>query len=966
MAGNGVAVIVVHGVADQKPGETARAVVELLVATDPGHVGAAYEAISREDFVIAAPPLAPKGAPPERHNATPRGEDRGLGKSWLQSKGSDFQRHGWQVAGDAAAAPIADAPALRTDADRGIAATDYLLTKHRDNGAANESYESACIHLERRAETTTPVDVYEMYWADQSRLSGALPRIVTELFTMVFRLSKLGRDTVDEAARAGNAATPRSTWSARGWRLTAFLQSGLDWMFANVLALLFAQLLLLGLVFVALGLAALAANRHGLYAGLAGAGLAGGALAFFYHRRDALTGPGRWAPGFLVAFACIGALVSAPLAPWVLALLLIAIVTLLYDAALRVADDRFPLVRMAGRAMWAALLALMLASAVHEFARAESGLDPLSFDVGWHAALFGVELTLWSLKVWWMVAGGLLAVWFLAGIVAAWRRGYEDRASIATGRLGLAISIATFLVLTMAIWALLSSVIDRAAANVVYSPCIFAFDEAAAIRTEEGRRVGRGTVDDSPRGIRAPPPYAATPNECLWRTEAGVVNAIVPAAPSPSASSGARFLNDRYVNSTAAFSVVATLLIGLVAYLVAVFLPSVLAEMKLLVGRARELAKKTVEHNERKAQLPPPPPWIAAPKPRPVDAGERDRVRRLGRWLTAGFRHTDAVVLVVVGVGAAAGLGVALLFSVDYVTDLLGAARPGGFVRGLLLALEERVREASADLLKPFVLATAGIGVALTALGGVLSRYLPPLRAPLDIALDVDNHFREFPRAAIPRARIFSRYAALLGHVAARDYARIVVVAHSQGTVISAELLRFLASRDAHAPGPNDAPRLDGVALPEIRMLTLGCPLRQLYAARFPTLYRWVIERRAATTGMADLAGAITGPRAHDIGVARWVNAFCAGDYVGRWLWSDSPAPADNTDPVGHPMIDNADRATRFGREFAYDGFDPMPPVVAPFQSDRELEVCLGFGAHTHYFEPDQADVAWLIDTLVR
>ena len=31
----------------------------------------------------------------------------------------------------------------------------------------------------------------------------------------------------------------------------------------------------------------------------------------------------------------------------------------------------------------------------------------------------------------------------------------------------------------------------------------------------------------------------------------------------------------------------------------------------------------------------------------------------------------------------------------------------------------------------------------------------------------------------------------------------------------------------------------------------------------------------------------------------------------------------------------------------------------------RELEVCLGLGAHTHYFEPAQTMVAWLIDHLV-
>lgn len=62
---------------------------------------------------------------------------------------------------------------------------------------------------------------------------------------------------------------------------------------------------------------------------------------------------------------------------------------------------------------------------------------------------------------------------------------------------------------------------------------------------------------------------------------------------------------------------------------------------------------------------------------------------------------------------------------------------------------------------------TAGASalVFLTALGGLLSRLAPGLRAPLDVALDVDNCWRGFPRIAIPRARIFVRYAALLGHV---------------------------------------------------------------------------------------------------------------------------------------------------------------------------------------------------------
>ena len=30
------------------------------------------------------------------------------------------------------------------------------------------------------------------------------------------------------------------------------------------------------------------------------------------------------------------------------------------------------------------------------------------------------------------------------------------------------------------------------------------------------------------------------------------------------------------------------------------------------------------------------------------------------------------------------------------------------------------------------------------------------------------------------------------------------------------------------------------------------------------------------------------------------------------------------------------------------------------------MEVCLGLGAHTHYFDRDQTTVAWMIDYLIR
>ena len=918
MAGQGVALIVVHGVADQQPGETARALADLLVASEGGHADrpphspeVEYAGVGSHEIVLNIDPLAPRQAIHRRTDATPQPEDRGLFKAWQQSHRSDLRA----------------APADRErggSVDRGIGLTDYLLAKHRDNGAGPEAFETKCVRLERRERPNGAalpsarlrVDLYEMYWADLSRLSGALPRIVTEIFTMVFRLSQLGRDTVDEAHRA-----IRGLAHPLAWKITTRTQVALDWLFANVLALLFAQLFLLAQLFVGLGLGSLVRDPAHLHIGLAGAAFVIGTLVFFYQRRGSLAEPARWATPGLVALAGAAALFSPALRPWLSGAILVAAVTLVYDVVLGVGAERFPLVRVAGRTMWATLLLLMAASALHETLAPGAVAPPQGFDIGYHAVLFGVELTLLAIKWWWVAAGVLLVVWLASSVWAACQKGFEARASLATGRLGLVLSLASFLTLTMAIWASLTTVLDLSVRNVAYAPCIFTLDENKV--AAEFARYGH------PMAPASAPAYTPPPNRCLWKTAAQ--RSRHPERASP--DSARLFVADRYVNSTTGFSVLALALLLLVAYLAATFTPSVLAELKLLAVRAAKKAHdRVMRHRQR-----------AGAEPLAEDALARlERVRRLGRWLTAGWRRLDAAVLVV----SLLAVVLAGAFATLYFLDLIGEMKVAQLNQG-----DDWLKDRSQDLLKPLVLTTAGLLALLSVLGGLLSKYLPELRAPLDVALDVDNHFREFPRTGIPRARIFSRYAALLRHVAAQGYERIVIVSHSQGTVITAELLRFLSSAEGHAPVAEHGPELEGKELPPIRLLTLGCPLRQLYAARFPTLYHWVIERR----------GTVVGPRAFDVGVARWVNAFCSGDYVGRWLWSDSP---DDRDPVGHPLIDSVDPKA-FGRTFAYDGFDPMPPAAHPFASAAEVEVCLGFGAHTHYLESDQLQVAWLVDGLV-
>ena len=885
-----VAVVVVHGVADQVAGETARSVAELLVASPPPDT--AYEAKASDSFVLAVEPLRPAtGAAPRESAPTPSGTTRPLYKALVQSGRSDFQRPGWQAPATMAAArarPDAAAPGPKArgasaapaaaptgDApdDRGLAATNYLLGKYIDNGAAPEAYESTRIELERTAVGGRGrVDVYEMYWADLSRLSGAIPRIVTELFTMVFRLSKLGRETVDDARlrlRGADGKAPAS------WRWLANTQIALDWIFVNGLAALFAQLGLLAIVIVASGFAVSSQALLGKVVGIVA--LVSGALWFAYRRRDPL--PRRAVPLALVAAALLMLALPAS-AFWVLAILFLVLLTLGYDAALRVADDRFPLTRAVGLVFWGAVLALMLGTVL--------------WRVGWHreaaslaiwtqVALLDTEAVLYTIKVWWILAAPLFIVWFACGTAAARQGGFQAAASVATGRLGLFVSLGAFVMLTMAAWALVSNLLDVSVQHVGYVPAIFPAGEVTSGHSDA----------------------ALAAASCAWNGTP--VAFAVPAKPPSTAE---LFLGARYEDSTSFFSLVAALLLLLVAYLAAMFLPSVLAELKLLA---------------------------ASP------AGDPGAARRLGRWLTAGYRRLDGAVLFIVVAATliATAVGYVLVFG-----------RGGPLQDAASTGVMNCVAYVSQSALKPLVLGAASVAAALTALGGVLSRYVPGLRAPLDIALDVDNYFREFPRRSIPRARIFSRFAALLDHIAAQGYKRVVIVAHSQGTVISAELLRFLC--DA-APGAAErggrAERLRRRLGSDVRLLTLGCPLRQLYAARFPSLYGWILAGHEAGNG----------PRAADIGVERWANAFTSGDYVGRWLWS---SPRTAGDALGRPMLDTV-HPPAFGRTDAYSAFDPMPPAAHPFATARELEVCLGAGAHTHYFEPDQANVAWLIDHLV-
>lgn len=822
-----VAVIVIHGVADQKPGETGEALAELLIARTPN--ASVYEPGVRRDEILQVTPVDPiRRAEPSRD---------GLLKQFRQSTRSDFLREGGTAAGAKRSLASPRAPL-----SKGADFTDYTLAKAKLNEAPTDVYSAPGIAMTRRnGAVADQVDIHEMYWADLSRLSGSVPRILTELFTLLFRLSSLGRDAVQYQGAA--AAYEKD----RIWSLLAWLQTFLDFAYSRILALLFLQLVMVALILLPLGL--LVSDTHPLHVALSAVAGAAALLWVLYRFRNA--------PIALAAGALVGAGLWYSPAVWVDGLLWLAVLSALYDWWLRVCEERFTLVRPVGWLLWLVSVAVVVALA----ARASS--NDLAMWV-W-GALSALEVNLALILGWWVVAAPIMLIWFGVSVIASHRRGADApagaaidvraKSSVATGRGGLFISLGFFIIVTMTGWALVTTGVERSVEHVPYVPILF----------------------------KATQPLVAGDATSPGRITAGL------------------FLDERFVNSTSGFSVIVFLLFPLVLYLVLMLLPSVLAELGLI----------------------------------------SQQFSLLGQWLTSGYRRLDRVTAALVAASVVATLLVAVVFvaprvNVDLSPTLLGR-------------LSKTFGDLSQDWLKYFVITAGTAMLALTAAGGVISRYMPWLRAPLDAALDVDNHFREFPRRAIPRARIVARYVAVLKHVAAQDYERIVLVAHSQGSVITADLLRYMKERAANAAAErrNDdlATLWNGIS-DKVMLVTAGCPLRQLYAARFPEMYDWVLHDRDGTTG----------PIAADVGVRLWVNVYTSGDYVGRWLWSRPARPGEY--PTS--QIDEIR-----GREtYAPSNVDASSWRTLMGEG-TERDISIGAGAHTHYFALDQAVVASIVDALV-
>lgn len=247
----------------------------------------------------------------------------------------------------------------------------------------------------------------------------------------------------------------------------------------------------------------------------------------------------------------------------------------------------------------------------------------------------------------------------------------------------------------------------------------------------------------------------------------------------------------------------------------------------------------------------------------------------------------------------------------------------------------------------------SAVGAAITSAGLLallaLARFLPVdprrwrsdvggglerLRAQVDRAYDVATYLRiDEAEGAGVRTRIIRRFRALLRRLE-DDYDEIVILAHSQGTMLTiATLFGDARRRDAEAAGDDRGVRPWSAAVGESRLtttlrgvMTFGSPFRQTYEARLPGQYDWLDP-----AGSPDLR-----ERLRPFSFT-WVNAYRARDFIGRAIFQEPLDPATAVEGEGRAWTLPAD-----------------PSRI------RLVDVCLrGPGSHMGYWN-DRELIAWL------
>lgn len=849
-----VAVIGVHGVADQKPGETARAVARTLQA-ESAATGSTYEGFVEERLSLPVKKLH-LGEPPSQRRLPARlQETRSFDERtpylrWLHAQRGPTEQLVRDVEADAAIEFMYDQvyfydPRHSQQPDRWNSTYDTVRLRGRRLKPKNNAAPNPTSSDEVAADD---IDIYEFHWADLSRLQNGVLHVLTAFYQLLFHVCSLGRDTLDLAEPESRAAGVLRRWQWSALRSCHAVVSACLSMAIPVL-----NLCLLGVLLIVLpAKVPTAMEPAAVAAGACAVIIAGGFIGRLFRAARPDQPPGRYGAILAAAVLAICGMVYSPeltgailsrngfeAVAWkkVLVVEWGLLSSALIGAILLAYKNRKPMVLVVGPLLWlpsAAAVAWM----VHRAEPTEVGLA--------QAAIGSSVLLLLALHFFWAVmALALIAAGTLT--CGSWLRrdtGSRIDRALATGFVSMIGPVTLFAFVTLAI----------------YSPMLSLAD-VSFLRLPDAR-LQLLVLGHSIPGLQG----ASLQDAVHWMFQLSVT-----------------WLSDGIL-----------LVWGAAAFLI-------LCEFFW-------------------------PVWAESMRPTSRPA---DRSRFMGESLTHAFGS----------LGFAFGI---LYFAFPFVF-LAGAAL------NWLLWLKGMPPARPSGIFP--LLGALVFGLAATGkLGVVLDKVWPAL----DVILDVDNYLQGRPWDCNPKGRIATRYVALLRFLAQQHYDRVVIVAHSQGTVITTDLLRFLRvnSDPALSTLGFERPRTPDEPHPfPIVLVTMGCPLRQLYGWRFPHLYHW--SRHEGTTDGAATAWQQIGPDCRPdpraLGVVSWVNAYNSGDYVGRHIWRD--------DNLARPAANSETLFTPWNHAPAHESHDT---------AHLRRELCYGAGAHTHYFEDNATDLARLVDALIE
>src|SRR5882762_3264736 len=198
-----VAVVVVHGVADQKAGESMDAVAAMLASLPlpDGHADAHYTPFNGVELQIPLRPVRLAQRAAERARPTTDGTSASAAKgvTHMFSERRDYLKR--------AAPPPEGAARERGTADDRVESTGRLshefmrMQLEQYTGERfPRTYVTRCLQGVRDVpKGKRAVHIYEMYWADLSKLGAGTSSFLSALYQLLMHLATLGRQAVDDA-----------------------------------------------------------------------------------------------------------------------------------------------------------------------------------------------------------------------------------------------------------------------------------------------------------------------------------------------------------------------------------------------------------------------------------------------------------------------------------------------------------------------------------------------------------------------------------------------------------------------------------------------------------------------------------------------------------------------------------------------------------------------------------------------